>query len=257
VQVRVDLILSLLKDVQPKNFAAAARDNAKDILGAPAQTMDYYHHVRREIAPLLPSAASRILEVGAGAGGTLKWLKDTYPNAETTAVELNGALRDELQRNADVVLIGSIEETFPLLKKYDLILLLDVLAHLPDSTGTLQQLAKLLVPGGHVIVSVPNIAHFSVSVPLLLRRRFNYQDAGILDRTHLRFFVEDSAIKLLNDASLIVTSALSSGLQGPKARFLNFASLGLLQHHLTKQYIMLGTLSDGKAVQKKVQWTIA
>ena len=121
------LILSLLKDVQSKNFAAAARDNDKHKLGAPAQTMDYYHHVRREIAPLLPSAASRILEVGAGAGGTLKWLKDTYPNAETTAVELNGALRDELQRNADVVLIGSIEETFPLLKKYDLILLLDVL----------------------------------------------------------------------------------------------------------------------------------
>ena len=151
------LILSLLKDVQSKNFAAAARDNDKHKLGAPAQTMDYYHHVRREIAPLLPSAASRILEVGAGAGGTLKWLKDTYPNAETTAVELNGALRDELQRNADVVLIGSIEETFPLLKKYDLILLLDVLEHLPDSTGTLQQLAKLLVPGGHVIVEDPVI----------------------------------------------------------------------------------------------------
>ena len=49
-------------------------------------------------------------------------------------------LRNELQRNADVVLIGSIDEAIPLLKSYDLILLLDVLEHLPDSTKTLREL---------------------------------------------------------------------------------------------------------------------
>jgi 2-polyprenyl-3-methyl-5-hydroxy-6-metoxy-1,4-benzoquinol methylase len=218
---------------------------------------DYYHYVRREIAPLLPECATRILEVGAGAGGTLKWIKTVYPAAETTAVELNPALRDELQRNADLVLIGSIEETLSSLRTYDLILLLDVLEHLPDSTRTLQELAKRLVPGGHVIVSVPNIAHLSVSVPLLLRRRFNYQDAGILDRTHLRFFVEDTAIKLLNDANLTVTSALISGIGGLKSRLLYLLSLGFLRHHLAKQYIMLGRLSDHKAVQKRIRWRIA
>ena len=49
----------------------------------------YYHIVRREIESLLPKDPIRILEVGAGAGATLKWLKTLYPNAETTAVELN------------------------------------------------------------------------------------------------------------------------------------------------------------------------
>jgi 2-polyprenyl-3-methyl-5-hydroxy-6-metoxy-1,4-benzoquinol methylase len=219
--------------------------------------MDYYHFVRREIEPLLPKSPNRILEVGAGAGVTLKWLKTIYPKAETTAVELNPDLLDELKQNADVAVIGQIDETFTELKTYDLILLLDVLEHLPDSTTTLRKLSKLLEPGGQVIVSVPNIAHLSVSVPLLLKRRFNYQDSGILDRTHLRFFVEDTAIKLLNDANLIVTSGLISGLQGPKAKLLDLVSFGLLRHHLAKQYIMLGQPADSKIVQEKIRWTVS
>ena len=219
--------------------------------------MDYYHFVRREIKPLLPKSPDRILEVGAGAGATLKWLKTIYPEAETTAVELNPDLQDELKQNVDVAVIGQIDETFTELKTYDLILLLDVLEHLPDSTTTLRKLSKLLEPGGQIIVSVPNIAHLSVSVPLLLKRRFNYQDSGILDRTHLKFFVEDTAIKLLNDANLIVTSGLISGLQGPKAKLLDLVSFGLLRHHLAKQYIMLGQLGGSKIVQEKIRWTIS
>ncbi len=218
--------------------------------------MGYYHFVRREVQPLLPKSPSRILEVGAGAGGTLKWLKALYPRAEMTAVEVNPDLLDELRRNADVVIIGPIDEVFSQLKTYDLILMLDVLEHLPNSTTTLRTLSNLLAAGGHIIVSVPNIAHLSVSVPLLLLRRFNYQDAGILDRTHLTFFVEDTAIKLLNDANLIVTSGLISGLQGSKAKLLNFLSCGLLRHHLAKQYIMLGQLNAGKIKQPKVQWKV-
>ena len=219
--------------------------------------MDYYHFVRQEIKPLLPNTCNRILEVGAGAGATLRWLKGRYPKAETTAVEINTALLGELKQNADIAIIGPIDETLSQLKRYDLILLLDVLEHLADSTTTLRTLSKLLSPGGRVIVSVPNIAHLSVSVPLLLFRRFNYHDAGILDRTHLRFFVEDTAIKLLNDANLRVTSGLLSGIQGPRAKMLNSLSCGLLRHYLAKQYILCGQLDESEFVQPKVRWKIA
>ena len=218
--------------------------------------MDYYHFVRREIKPLLPESPARVLEVGAGSGATLKWLKTLSPNTETTAVELNPALLGELKQNADIVIVGPIDQKIPQLKTYNLILLLDVLEHLPDSTTTLQALSKLLEPGGQVIVSVPNIAHLSVSIPLLMQRSFNYQDAGILDRTHLRFFVEETAVKLLNDANLEVTAGLISGIQGPKAKMLDLLSFGLLRQHLAKQYIMLGQLSDRKIAQPRIRWEI-
>jgi 2-polyprenyl-3-methyl-5-hydroxy-6-metoxy-1,4-benzoquinol methylase len=219
--------------------------------------MDYYHWVRQEIKPLLPKNPSRILEVGAGAGHTLKWIKELYPKTETTAVEINSALLQELRQNVDVPIIGPIDEALPQLKSYDLILFLDVLEHLSDPTATLRNLSKHLEANGQVIVSVPNIAHLSVSVPLLLQRRFDYQDAGILDRTHLKFFVEGTAIKLLNDANFIVTAGLVSGIQGPKSKLLDLVSFGGLRHHLAKQYIMLGQLTDGKLSQERVRWALA
>jgi hypothetical protein len=62
---------------------------------------------------------------------------------------------------------------------------------------------------------------------------------------------------MLNEAGLTVTAGLISGMQGPKARLLDLLSFGALRHHLAKQYIMRGELSDGKVAQQQVGWTIA
>lgn len=215
----------------------------------------YFHHERREIRPLLPSRATKILEIGAASGQTLRWLKTIYPAAVTTGVELNPEMFSELGNNADIAVIGAIDECLSRLAKYDLVLLLDLLEHLPDPVSLLHKIQRLLEPGGRILVSVPNVAHLSVSMPLLLRRRFAYQDSGILDRTHLRFFVEGTAIGLLNEANFVVSKGLISGLQGSKAKLIHYLSFGLLRHHLAKQYIMLGeTMTDGGFQQPVVEW---
>lgn len=225
---------------------------------APEANMNcYFHHVRHEIRPLLPKTATNILEIGAASGQTLRWIRTIYPAAVTTGVEINIAVAEELARNADVAILGGIDECLPRLKKYDLILLLDILEHLVDSRTVLQKVRGLLEPGGHVVVSVPNVAHLSVAIPLLFKRQFDYQDAGILDRTHLRFFVEDTAIGLMNAAGLNVSKGLISGMQGYKSKTLNRLSLGLLRHHLAKQYIMLGEPTEGEVRQRPVKWTTA
>jgi 2-polyprenyl-3-methyl-5-hydroxy-6-metoxy-1,4-benzoquinol methylase len=219
----------------------------------------YYHFVRTQIAPLLPENPKKILEVGCASGATLRWLKSIFPDAQTTGVELNSALLPELRQNADIGIIGTIEDCIPRLDRYDLILALDVLEHLTDSLGTLRRLCDNLEgPGSRVIVSLPNVAHLSVSAPLLFRRRFEYQDAGILDRTHMRFFTEASAVELLNKAGLIVTGGVISGLQGPKSRLIDRLSFGLLRHHLAKQYIMCGCpITDGLSSQPRIRWGVA
>ena len=45
---------------------------------------DYYWHERSDILPLLPENAFHVLDVGAGAGATLKWIKSIYPEVRTT-----------------------------------------------------------------------------------------------------------------------------------------------------------------------------
>ena len=243
------------------SMEAATRIEIRDMQGQGhalpvSDAKDYYSRSRREIRSLLPSRASRILEVGPGAGFTLIWLKSLYPDATTFGVELNQALEVDLREHADVAIIGDIDDLISRVgSKFDLILLLDVLEHVPDPTRTLQAITRrLLMDGGRVIVSVPNIAHLSVTLPLLFQRRFAYTDSGILDRTHLKFFVEDTALQLLNESNLVVKDGLVTGLEGPKSKLLDGLTLGFLTHHLAKQYIMAGELTDGPVAQRKINW---
>ena len=63
----------------------------------------------------------------------------------------------------------------------------DVLEHLVDPWAVLARLARLVCDGGQILACIPNVQHYSVIVSLL-RGKWDYQDEGLLDRTHLRFF---------------------------------------------------------------------
>ena len=218
--------------------------------------MQYYRHVRAEIAPLLPANAKRIVDVGCGTGATLKWLRERYPQAHTIALEGNPDTKEELRRNASESHIIDLAGEIPDLGEPDLMLFLDVLEHLPDPAAVLRRLTSQLAQNGIIIVSLPNVAHLSVSLPLLLRGEFTYRDAGILDRTHLRFFIQESSTGLLNDAGFVVDRALIAGL-GSKARLLDLVTFGALRNRLAKQYIMRGVRGDVQRGQQQTRWTLA
>ena len=90
-------------------------------------------------------------------------------------------------------------------RKFDVILFADVLEHLPDPLTVLRLYLGFLQPGGRIVVSLPNIACWDRRLALLFGR-FDYADAGIMDRTHLRFFTFRTAQALLQEADLAVLS---------------------------------------------------
>lgn len=217
----------------------------------------YYRHVRSEIAPLLPPTANRILDVGCGAGVTSAWLKTIYPNAYTIGLEGNAELHAELARNVDETHIVNLNDPLPDVGTPDLVLLLDVLEHLPHPEGLLARLVPLMSPEATMIVSLPNVAHLSVAARLFLLGRFDYRDEGILDHTHMRFFYKESALALVRDAGLEVMNGLLSGLQGRKARLVDFLTLGLIRHRLTVQYLFAARRLSLHSAASKVVWRIA
>ncbi len=83
--------------------------------------------------------------------------------------------------------------------RFDKVLLLDVIEHVPDSEGMLRECLDLLRPGGQLIVSVPNIANITVRM-MLLFGRFDYMPRGIMDRTHLRFFTRKTIRRVVEQA---------------------------------------------------------
>jgi trans-aconitate methyltransferase len=212
----------------------------RDLAGAEAVADNsYYRHIRKDIAKLLPARASRIVDVGCGAGATLRWLQTIYPEAHTIALEGNPALRDELSHNAAEAHILDLNQDIPELGRPDLILLLDVLEHLPDPVAVLKRFVAQLSEAGTVIVSLPNVAHLSVALPLLLRGQFTYRDAGILDRTHLRFFDMMSSVDLLTGAGLRVDRK-AARVAGRRDLLLDRISGGSARSRFAKQLLLRG-----------------
>ena len=82
---------------------------------------------------------------------------------------------------------------------YDLLSMADVLEHLVDPWTALRQLRERTQAGCRLLLSVPNVRHYKVSMPLLFKGEFRYTDQGIMDRTHLHFYTRDSLAETLQD----------------------------------------------------------
>jgi SAM-dependent methyltransferase len=228
----------------------------EELFGDQAMDDSYYRHVRRDIEPLLPATARHILDVGAGVGATSAWLRSRYPDSYIVGLEGNSSVRTKLAQNVDKAVIVDLNGRIPCVGSPDLVLCLDVLEHLIQPLDVLVRLTTAVAEGGTVIVSLPNVAHASVSLPLLLKGRFEYREAGILDRTHLRFFDRLSAIQLMNKAGFIVRKGVRGGLRGPRSRLLDTVTCGRVRDLLTKQYVLAGQREVG-AQQETVAWSIA
>jgi GT2 family glycosyltransferase len=129
------------------------------------------------------------------------------PSREVWGIELNPAVAAEAKKRLSRVLVGDVEqmEPLPLPDRYfDCAICGDVLEHLKDPQAFLARLRKHLTPDAALVVNVPNVAHWSIVVQLL-QGRFTYDDNGLLDRTHLRFFTPDSLKDMLWDAGYLVT----------------------------------------------------
>jgi SAM-dependent methyltransferase len=146
---------------------------------------------RSEVVALLdphpPEEPLRILELGCACGATLLEIKNRYPNAEIFGIELNEGAVAIGRKFAD---IRSMDAEAPLdypERFFDYVITADVLEHLVDPWRVVANIRPHLKEAGTLLASIPNIMHVSVMRDLL-NGRFRYQDAGILDRTHLRFF---------------------------------------------------------------------
>lgn len=159
--------------------------------------------LRRE-RPGTPTA----LDVGCGRGqlgGAIRSLGyrvtgiERHPRASVTA-------RERLDEVVSVDLADQAATAAALAdRRFDVLLFADVLEHLPDPLAVLRFYRRFLAPGGRVVISLPNIACWDRRLALLFGH-FDYADAGIMDRTHLRFFTFRTAGIMVREAGMTVLS---------------------------------------------------
>jgi glycosyltransferase involved in cell wall biosynthesis len=94
---------------------------------------------------------------------------------------------------------------------FDVVLGADVLEHLYDPAKLLVEAKPLLAPGGRVMTSVPNIAHWYPRLRVALGR-FQYERRGIFDYGHIRFFTGRSFERMVKSAGWQVRKRSITGL---------------------------------------------
>lgn len=169
---------------------------------------DDFDRLNPDLLSLLPRDARRIVEVGCGAGALGAAYRSFNPAVEYTGIEAPGPAAEMARRRLDRVLSLDVET----LKRgalgseadaMDCLVLGDVLPRLRDPWTVMARMVGWLREGGQVLACFPNVQHWSVLAGLI-RGEWNDAAGGLLDRTHLRFFTMDSALRLFREAGLWV-----------------------------------------------------
>jgi len=153
-----------------------------------------------------------VLDVGCGFATTSQYIERM--GNRVSGVESSPEAVRMARRRIGEVIEGDLQK-FSTDRKFDAIILADVLEHLAWPIGILRRYVQMLKDDGSVFVSLPNIGLWSVRIGLLFGQ-FHYADTGVLDRTHLRFFTRRSALDMLHSADLeVVRRTYNPGLLRP------------------------------------------
>jgi len=141
----------------------------------------------------------RVLDVGCGFATTSQRIQEL--GNEVTGIEASAVACDVASKRLARVVQADMQHADLGDEQFDVLIFADVLEHVPWPVGVLQKYLRWLAPNGSVIVSLPNVGLWSVRFAHLFGR-WEYEETGVLDRTHLRFFTRKSARWLLGECGL-------------------------------------------------------
>ena len=145
------------------------------------------------VAGQVPRGATRILDIGCGSGDTAALIKSRNPGIWVEGITTNPVEAAAAEHVMDQVHIFDVEQEIPsgLAEDFDCMLFSHIVEHLREPAAVIQRFLPHLVPGGAVVIAVPNVLEWRTRFRFI-RGSFAYAETGILDRTHLRFFTFDS-----------------------------------------------------------------
>lgn len=214
------------------------------------QKSNYYKNRRKTLSQKVENGSNVVLDVGCGAGFFGESLKKNGKADYVYGIEIDHNAANEASSKLDNVICADLDTlnfndlrskwNFP--PHYDYIVFADVLEHVKDPWRVLKTATNMLNKNGRIIISIPNVRHWSVIFPLLFRGQWNYKDEGIMDRTHLRFFTKKTAIELVKSAGLKLN--LIEPQIGGKSLYLAKGTFHSLDDFLAIQYHIIAFKSD-------------
>ncbi|HSV37266.1 MAG TPA: methyltransferase domain-containing protein [Nocardioidaceae bacterium] len=205
----------------------------------------YHNQIRYDVMDSIPRTDGTLIDVGGGTGATAAHVKSLGLASRVGTVDM--VRPESTPDGVDFQFFGNIEDGGFLAEvvekegPFGTILCLDILEHLVDPWKLVASLGDALAPGGRIVASIPNVRHYRVSGALFFKDSWRLDDAGILDRTHLRFFVKETAVELMTSSGLQLESVEAPKRTRHRRRVAAFHKLtgGKLNSLVDVQYVVV------------------
>ena len=155
----------------------------------------YYKVFRSDMLMYVPLSAKRTLEFGCGTGSFSAEIKKRN-GSDAWAVEINEESACAASKKLDQVICSDAANSIVQIPDdyFDCVIMLDILEHLHDPYQFLIQLKTKIRSDGLIVASIPNVRYYRHFIEYVFKGNWNYQDAGTLDKTHLRFFTYNTQV---------------------------------------------------------------
>ncbi len=174
----------------------------------------YNDYVLEPLFQLIDGEPRRVLDLGCAGGAFGAALKARFPGASVTGIDAGRAAAEKAKARLDRVVHARLEDLSFAAQgfrdgEFDTVIAADILEHLVNPWELLVRLKPFLALRAQVVASIPNIRNLSVVSPLLLNGRFDYDERGLLDITHLRFFTLHGIKRLFEETGYVLEQEMA------------------------------------------------
>ena len=160
---------------------------------------------RNDILKLVPQRTEKVLDIGCSIGTLGQDIK-IKTNAEVIGIELDTKMAEIAKKKIDRAIIGDIENIklndYFVHSYFDCIIFADILEHLINPDIVLHRIVPLLSDKGVLIISIPNVRHYSTIANLVVKGYWPYRERGIHDKNHIRFFTLRNIVEIICKSGL-------------------------------------------------------
>ena len=175
--------------------------------------------VNLDVLALIPSSARRIVEVGCMHGALAAAHREKQPEAHYVGIDIDVDYAAAAAANCSQTMAANIEtmddDAFAELFPSDCWIFADCLEHLRDPWRVLARVRQQIDANGSLLVCMPNAQHWSLQWRMA-SGQFRYEDSGLLDRTHLRWFTRITMLEMFEKTGWRVEQGLSRNLNAPQ-----------------------------------------
>lgn len=161
---------------------------------------------------------SKVVEVGSSSGALALAYRKINPTCSYIGIEIDASYAEASKQHCTEVIHGNVEklsdDAFGKIADAQCWIFADALEHLYDPWQLLRRIKSDACADVEVVACIPNAQNWGIQ-SCLNSGRFIYQDSGLLDRTHIRWFTRLTIFDLFHANGFRVVEMISRILQQP------------------------------------------